>query len=219
MNKKQLLIGAVTAILGVILVSSLVVEKRLSDLRTHLDSRIAEQTTVVGEVAQALAKNTINEDLVKIIPECSTEESTVYDTLLSSLDKGLSAVELVKLDALFAKCGDVVAARRAGMSLLLNRETALLEELVVERDLLGDFKSEETNIEKFVKLAEAEQKVSVQFMTLVQAQGKIIAALKANIPATAVSVESIRAEAQVVREELDRLIVEVTTLRADLFNS
>jgi len=219
MNKKQLVIGALTAIIGIFLVSGVVVGKRLSDLRSHLDSRITEQSMVVREVALALAQNTTNADFIKIVPECSVTESTVYDTLLSSLDKGLSAIELSKLATLFDSCGSTVAARRAGMSLTLNHETALLQELAAERMLLGDFEIEETKVEQYVKLAETEQEISVQFLKLVEAQGQIIAALEASIPTTAVSVEAIRSEAQKVREELERLTAEVSTTRADLLTS
>jgi hypothetical protein len=219
MNKKHLLIGVITAIIGIIAVSGVVVEKRLSDLRDHLEARILEQSTVVSGVATALAQNITSPEFTKIVPECSVEESTVYDTLLSSLDKGLSPVELSKLDVLFDKCGGVVAARRVGMSLTLANETSLLKELTAERVLLGDYKSEEAKVEQFVKLSETENEISQQFMKLVQAQGQIIAALQANIPSTAVSLESIRSEAQVVREELERLTVEVSKLRGELLDS
>ena len=219
MNKKQILIGALTAVIGILLVSGVIVEKRLSDLRTHFEIRIAEQSSVVREVAEALAKNTTNEDFIKIVPECSMEESTVYDTLLSSLDKGLSVVELNRLDVLFDKCGGVVASRRAGMSLTLKKETALLQELVAGRLLLGDFKIEETKAEQYALLSKTEGEISMLFMKLVLAQGQIIAALQDDIPSTAVSVETIRAEAQKVREELNQLTDLVTTLRVDLLNT
>ncbi len=217
MNKKQLLIGAMTAIVVIFLASGIVVEKRLSDLRDYLDNRIAEQVIVVSATALALAKNTTDEVFSEIVPECSVEDSTVYDTLLSSLDKGLSTPELTKLDTLFEKCGSVTARRRVGMSSILNSQNLMLQELSQERALLGEYSSESNKIEQFQELADTEQEISLQFMKLVQAQGQIITTLQANIPSTAVSVETIRAEAQSVREELERLTVLVTTLRSDLF--
>lgn len=219
MNKKQIVVGALTAIIGILLVSGIVVEKRLTDLRSHLDSRISQQSTVVRDIAMALSQNTTNDVFIKIVPECNVAEATVYETLLSSLDKGLSAGELSKLAVLFDKCGGVVAARRAGMSLTLQNQTNLLKELVAERHILGDYSSEESKFDRYVELSEVEDEISNQFMKLVEAQKQIIAALLTGVSQTTVSVEMIRTEAQKVRQELERLTAEVLSLRTELLTS
>ena len=72
-----------------------------------------------------------------IVPECVSIDIARYDSLLSSLDRGLAAAELIELKALFDRCGDTASMRRSVMTLTLAEEVKGLEMLVNHYEGLG----------------------------------------------------------------------------------
>jgi hypothetical protein len=218
MKKNQIVIGVIAGLVIVFLVSSFVVEKRLQDVRIMLDEKISAQEVSVSEMALTFSQGGVSAEAVSIIPDCTSDQITEYDNLLSSLDKGLARQSLMELDVLFKQCGNIAAARRAVMSLQLVSEIEMLDLLVSERKALGKYENPNLDIAKWNDLAEKETQISESFSQLVSEQGKIITALMEDIPATSVTVENIRATAQKVRESLNAVTADAYDLRAELIN-
>jgi hypothetical protein len=104
------------------------------------------------------------------------------------------------------------------MALLLSEEGATLAELVAVREQLGDYEAK-VDTDKLVELVEIETKISELFSDLVEAQATIITLLLGNVSASDLSVENIRASAQILREELTTLTGRASALRSELSDS
>lgn len=219
MKNKQLILGVLIGLVAMYVLSSIVVQKRLSDLRTHLDTKIEEQQNIVKELAIETGSGGVNEKIETVIAACPSAEATQYDILLSSLDKGLTKSDMQTLTVLFNRCGDIPASRRAGMALLLEREVSFLNEIMKQRALLGDYNINETTISDWNKLAQKEQEISALFLDLVDSQERIITALVLTGSPTGESIEAIQADATRVREELSSITVEAAQLRTSLTSS
>jgi len=215
MNRNQIIGGLIAGVLIVYVSASVVVEKRLYDLRLHVDTAYEVQQELVTQTAKLLSQGAANEAIVAVVPECPSGDALRYDDLLSALDKGLSRPDLLSLQTLFNRCGDVASSRRSGMSLLLSREVAFLTQLSKQKSLLGSEVDEE-RLSDWQTLAEKEREISALFSKLVLAQGTIIDSLSDNVAPTAMTVENIRASAQKVREELNVLTGEASQLRSTL---
>src|SRR3989344_1954460 len=198
MNRNQIIGGLIAGLLIVYVSASVVVEKRMYDLRLNTDASYEVQEEAVVATAKLLSQGAANEAIAQVVSECPLSEMSRYDDLLSSLDKGLARADLVALETLFNRCGDTASSRRAGMALLLGSE--------VDVETLTGWQT----------LSQKEKEISVLFSKLVIAQGEIIKALLNNVAPTEITVENIRASAQKVREDLSVLTGEASTLRKTL---
>jgi hypothetical protein len=219
MNRKQLLIGLLIGGILAYVVSDLIVDKRLHDLQTALDTEIEIQSAELQNIASVLGSGGSVPDINAFIKECPSAEMTQYDTLLSALDKGLSKYQLTELYKLFNRCGDTAASRRAGTALLLEKQVDLYTQLVTQRAALGSYEESVNTLSKWNLLVEKEKNISALFYSLVVAQEEILVALMENVSPTSLLVENIRARAQTVREELSVATQEVSELRATLIQS
>jgi len=217
MNRNQIIAGMIAGLIIVYVSASIVVEKRLHDLRLQVDGQYEAQQELVLETARLLSKGSVNEVVAEIVPECPSGDSLRYDDLLSVLDKGLNRTDLASLQTLFNRCGDVASSRRSGMSLYLSDQVGFLTQLSSLRILLGmDVDTE--SLSDWVILVEKEREISRLFIKLVSAQGSIIDTLVDNVTPTDAAVENIRASAQIVREDLNVLTGEASELRKKLIN-
>jgi hypothetical protein len=219
MNRKYVIGGVLVGFILVYVSAGLVVDKNLADARKYLDEQIIIQTATVSETATVLGKGSASDRIAAVIKECPTNEVIRYDDLLASLDKGLEDAELSELSSLFNKCGQVAASRRAGMALVLEEQTASLEKSMSARAELGDYDLELESIQKWEELVTTEKRISSLFNDLVMAQGEIIALLQSNVGPSEISVENVRASAQIMREELAGLTGRASTLRTELLSS
>lgn len=215
MNRNQIIAGLIAGLLIVYVSASVVVEKRMYDLRLLIDTKYEVQQETVIETAKLLSQGAANEEIAAVVRECPVGEISEYDELLASLDKGLTRAQLETLETLFNRCGDVTSSRRAGMALLLEKEVEFLTQLSeqkaklgtdVDTDMLADWQT----------LSQKEKEISQLFSKLVIAQGEIINALLNNVAPTEITVENIRASAQIVREDLSVLTGEAAALRKSL---
>lgn len=219
MKKNQIIAGVVVGLLVIYLTSNLIVDKKLNGLRADLDTKIEEQTKVAVEMTKFFSQGGITEEAMKIAQDCPVGDTNEYDTLLSSLDNGLVKSDLNRLDTLFKQCGSVTSTKRAVMAIQFESNIALLSQLVEERNLLGKFDIENTNIDKWELLSTKEMEISNSFSRLVIDQGRIISAMVENVSPTSMTVENIRASAQAVRESLNSVTSEAFELRSELTKS
>ena len=215
MNRNQIIGGLVVGLLVVYVSASVVVEKRMYDVRLHVDTKYEVQKEEVKATAKLLSQGAANDAIAQVVPECPSGEISQYDELLSSLDKGLARPDLEALETLFNRCGSVTSGRRAGMALLLEKEVEVLTLLSEQKKVLGS-EVDGDMVSDWQTLAQKEKEISKLFSQLVLAQGAIIAALLDNVAPTEMAVENIRAGAQKVREDLNVLTGEASALRATL---
>lgn len=219
MKKNQIIAGVVVGLLVIYLTSNLIVDKKLQGLRSDLDTKIEEQTKKAVEMTNFFSNGGVTDEAAKIAQDCPVGDTNEYDTLLSGLDNGLAKNDLNRLDTLFKQCGSVTSNKRAVMAIQFESNIALLSQLVEQRNMLGKFDIEKTNIDKWETLADREMEISNSFSRLVIEQGRIISAMVENVSPTSITVENIRASAQAVRESLNSVTSEASKLRSELTSS
>lgn len=216
MNKKYIIAGL---ILGTILVysfSTIIVNKKTEAVKNIITDKIENQIMIVSESATVLGNGSVSSDVDSIVPKCNYSDLTKYDTLLSSLDKGLSKSNIIELKSLFDRCGDNASNQRSVMALKLNQEVNNLDNLIFVSVELEDDKKLLDTLSKWKKLSELEIKIADLFSDLVFAQNEIINTLLGNVSSNVRSVEEIRMEAQSIRNNLTTVTEEASKLRAEL---
>jgi hypothetical protein len=216
MKRKELAIGLLIGFVAVYTTSHFVVNSKVNTARTALMSELELRQEAVHETSNLIARLGVTTEVERLIPECVVGDMIAYDTLLSSLEKGLSHSELLRLNDLFKLCGDIAAKRRAVMALLLEKEVASLTALTKLAETSKFTNAQTLQVTKWEDLARKEGQISELFLDLVDAQESIIVALVSGVPATSVTVENIRSQAQKIREEMGILTDEVLKIRAEL---
>jgi hypothetical protein len=218
MQRKHLYAGLIIGALIVFLTSSLIVNKRLSDLRSTLDKEISADIEYLINMTPVAASGNDNQIINLLVRSCSLADNSDYEMLLGGLDNGLNASALNKLEQLFKLCGHVTASKRAGMVYLLGERLSNLNQLIKRREQLAGFtKEKELNIDGWNALVNKEKEISELFLGLVDVQGKIINDLINNVAIKELS--AVQVEAQEIKAKLTVATEEASTLRATLVSS
>ncbi len=216
MNTKYGIAGLLLGIICVYFLSSAIADTKTKELEKYTETNIENQISTLKETATILGRGAVSEDVSEIVPDCSSGDSTKYDTLLSSLDKGLSRSDLIELKSLFDRCGDRASSRRSVMSLKLGYEVASLENKVESLNQITDEEYAEIDLVKWNDLAKKENEIALLFTQLVRAQDEIISTLLGTVSSNVRSVEEIRVEAEVIRTQLTNATAEASRLRSEL---
>lgn len=219
MNSKKIIVGVLAGAVIFYLITSFIVDRRLAALESKLMTDINTQLELVSTTATLLGRGGVNESVASIVPECASLDMARYDSLLASLDRGLSEPELIELKGLFDRCGDTASLRRAVMTLTLEEQVNNLVSLVNHYESLGKKFEPNTLVKDWTELIKLEQDISHHFNQLVVAQGNIIGALVSDTPSSSLTVENIRVEAETVRGKLTELTGIAAPLRSRLIKS
>lgn len=213
-KNKQIILGIVIGAIGVYFLSNMVIDKKLHNAQTYLDNQLKSQTANLHTLALISARGGVSKNVENFIPECESTNRVSFDTLLASLDKGLSQAELHNLSALFDQCGRVFANRRAAMVLEFDQEVNNLERLLSLKSTLGENKDIQPSLAEWKNLVEKEKSISDKFLALVNVQEQIIKTLLAGDLTSSSKVEVIRKQADVIVTELAVVTKEASDLRA-----
>lgn len=168
-------------VFGVALVYFLVntvTQNRFQELESQARLLISEQQSVLAVIAETTARNGADAVTERVVRDCTVAERTTFDTLLGSLNNGLSQVQLIELERLFGRCGGFFAERKSVMVARLAREIEVYETYVNQLStIVGENVSEEFQIEGWNNLSAAEKKQSELFSQLVTMQDSIISIL------------------------------------------
>ena len=219
MNSKKIIIGVLAGAVIFYLITGFIVDRRLASMEAKLEADIDKQLELVSSTAILLGRGSADEAVAAIVPECASLDVARYDSLLSSLDRGLSAGELAELKGLFDRCGDTASARRAVMTQTMAEQVRSLEMLASHYESLGNKLDPESLVKDWNELVSLEQDISNNFNQLVVAQGNIIGALVANTPSSALTVENIRVQAEELKGNLAELTGVAAPLRSRLVKS
>jgi hypothetical protein len=219
MNLKKIFVGVALGSVIFYLLTSFIIDRRLAALESTLMTNIDTQIQKLSNTAALLGRGGSSEVVANIVPECASLDVARYDSLLSLLDRGLSAAELTELKTLFDRCGDIASMRRAVMTITLDDEVKTLALLVSHYNSLGKHFDPETLVKDWEELVVLEKDISNYFKQLVVAQGNIIEALVSNTPSSALTVENIRVQAESVQTKLTELTAAAAPLRSRLIKS
>lgn len=209
-------------ILGVALVYFLVnnlTENRFQNLESQTRLSISQQQALLLTIAETTARNGADAVTEQIVKDCSLSERSTFDTLLGSLDSGLTQKQLVELERLFGRCGGFYSERKSVMVSRLTREIEVYEtyvkqlETVLSVSVAGEFQIPQWN-----KLAQEEQKQSDLFSKLVTKQDQIIITLLSGKSAGSVEIKEILREVNEIQNMLVVTNKQVSNIRAELMS-
>ncbi len=213
----KILIALLAGIAVVYFLVSFAVNERLSDLQLETRVLISEQETLLAAIAETTARNGADEITEQIIIDCSLQERTRFDELLSDLNNGLNRTQLIELERLFGRCGGFFAERKAVMVSRLDREIEIYANYVEQlSNLSGEDKTVEYKVNEWKELAQLEVKQSELFADLVTSQDEIISTLLAGNSPTSEEIQTIL---QAVNETQETLLVtrtQASTIRSTL---
>ena len=212
------LVGA--GLLGIALVYFLVntlTDNRFQNLESQTRLQISQQQAILATIAETTARNGADSVTEQIVKDCSLVERSSFDTLLGSLDSGLSQSELVELERLFGRCGGFYAERKSVMVSRLSREIQVYETYVNQLEtILSADVTEEFQLSQWNKLAREEEKQSDLFSKLVLKQDEIITTLLSGKSASSVEIAEILREVNDIQGNLIVTNQQVANIRADL---
>lgn len=217
--QKEILIGA-----GLILILSLIAGNILSDYhlkeyRTTLEQQQTEQQQLLASIASVTAKNSADDIGAALVTDCPVPERERFDTLLSSLDQGLSKIELTELERLFGRCGSFYADRKLVMVSRLSREVSVYEDVTMQlATIAGEGEKDKANLDEWKELVRLEQEQSLHFVKLVDAQDRIINTLLAGEAPKGETVQGIAEEAREIQENLLLTNTQAASIRSQLIS-
>jgi hypothetical protein len=196
------LAGVLTALLIAGIVQFLVSE-RLETFEQVIAVQHEKQRALLGVLAETTARNGADSITETIVRDCELDQRDRFDTLLGSLDAGLSQSELVELERLFASCGSFFAERKSIMVSRLERELDLYISYTEQLETLTDESYQESaQIQAWTNLVDFEKQQDAHFSTLVRLQENIINALLAGNITDSEEIQTILAEVREARENL-----------------
>ncbi len=219
MRNRPYILGVTAGVVIIYLFSSLVIENRLQSIKTHLESEIISEVKILSDLADTTGKGRSNAIADLIVSDCSHEDRTKYESLLSSLDTGLSVADLKSLDVLFNSCGDVFSSRRSSMAIQLDREYKVLDQLLTQRSLLGDYDTELLAFAKWKELVDNEIIISEHFRSLVEIQKQIIDAIISGKTINSSEVVELRAKAKEINDKMVLVTESSSVMRSELIKS
>ncbi len=180
----------------------LIARERLAELRGELLVQASEQRTLLNTIAETTARNGADTVTERIVIDCTVDERTKFDSLLSRLNDGLPKSDLAVLERLFGRCGSFYAQRKAVMVARLEREVEVYANYVAQLQEVGGVDTEEYKLTVWQSLVEDEKIQSKEFGSLVAQQDSIISALLAGRSPASPEIVSILEEVKRVQQAL-----------------
>jgi hypothetical protein len=188
---------------------------RLKSLTTTVYSQTVAQEELVRSLSNTLVRGGADPVTEQVIRDCSVLERERYETLLGSLNSGLSSVELTELERLFGRCGSYFAEIRLVMTTRLEREVERLLELEAQLQALSGGTSS-VDEETWRSLVMSEQKISDSFSNLTTVQDRIILALVGGARPNSEPINALLVEAREIQETIDVTSRQVEEIRQTL---
>jgi len=206
-------------LLGAILLGAtmVLVKYRLQSIELLATVQVTEQEALLATIAETTARNGADSVTESIVIDCPVTDRARHDELLSQLDRGLTPIELVELERLFASCGAFYAERKSVMVARLSREGEVFEEYVTLLSAVTGIDATEVHsVSAWKRLIEGEQTQSVLFSEEVRLQKQIIDELLAGNTASSEEMQSILVKALETREALLLAKAKTDALRDEL---
>lgn len=216
LKNRQLISGVVFGVLAIILITSLIVEKRLSNLQDSIEDNLVISANELMTLADAISRGEVNGLAVKVMPDCSAAERVQFEGRLGRLNEGLSNTELKELDNLFSRCAPVSVIRRSAMVAQFESEFKNLSVQVKQRKMLGEYSDYDEQLKTWGDLLETEKSIVDLSFESVNLQYEIILQLLSGLNVDSDSANELKNRGQSIRTELGRLVSESIELRERL---
>lgn len=211
--------GIILGVLIIYFLSTAISDKKLNSVKILLDNEIENQIILIKELASITGRGGGNDLADAVIPKCPIESRQKFDALLASLDKGLKNSELVELNNLFNQCGYVFIAQRTVMLSQLQREVEIIEQMILQRSVLGESENPATDISKWKELVSLEKNIRDEFEELVMVQRQIILTLMDVNDLTAKEIIELRDKASSIKGKLIVVTERASKLRSELLET
>ena len=200
-----------------IFLSMYIVNERMQTFESNSRIQLAKQQALLSTIAETTARNGADSITESIVRDCSIDDRSRFDTLLSSLDSGLPRYELIELERLYLACGNFYAERKAVMVARLSREIEIYETDVAQlSDITGRNQSDAYKLPAWQQLAAGEATQSQHFSAMVRAQKQIIDTLLTGKSASSDEIRTILTEVGEIKEALLLAKTQTDMLRTDL---
>ena len=198
-------------------VVTVLTREQLEEVRNAMELQIANQETVLTSIAEVTARGGADAVVASIITDCSTRERGRFDSLLGSLDEGLTDRQLTELSRLFDRCGSFFAERKAVMVARMNREMEVFRDRIeLLETVTGGSHRDRYEVAEWERLVAQEERQSELFNRLVTLQGDIIASLGSGASPESAELTALLAAVTEVRESLAVATLQASELRGDL---
>lgn len=214
-------------ILGVLIVTGLasyfsanfIVRERLEDYEAVVSQQHSEQRALLVSISETTARNGGDDITEAIVKDCTTGERVDFESLLSSLDSGLSKSQLTELERLFGRCGSFYADRKSVIIARMDREFQLYKSHTTQLEQLrGEDLTDEFQLEAWETLVLLEQQQSSLFSKLVSLQDDIISTLLTGKSVDSVEIKEILAEVRESQGNLSLANTQASSVRKDLIS-
>jgi hypothetical protein len=208
-HKKQIVFVLVFLFVTLFVVSLYIKDQR-SDLVLQAKLKIAEQETVLTNIAGLARTDSADPVVAAIVQDCELQNRARFDELLGKLST-LRGAELLEVENLFNACGDYFAQQKAMMSARFEREYEVYLDFIDMLKLIdpkADGITYDTDGWKI--LVDKEKKRSELMVKLVAIQGDIIQAMKKNVSISSEEMQLLLVEGQQTRDALIGLATQPT---------
>lgn len=219
-NKKAYIKNLAVFLIGVIVMFFAVTALanfRFNAIEKNTREQIANQESVLVEIAVITARNGADAVTESIVHDCTINERVRFDALLSRLDSNLSNAELIELERLFGRCGSFYSERKSVMVSRLIREIEVYTNYVNQLSIiLNEDVGEEYSLLQWQNLALEEQKNGDLFAKLVELQDRIITTLLEGKSANSEEIEEILLEVNQTQQSLAVINTQISQIRSGL---
>lgn len=211
MSKRKTFISIALGAALCVLLASLFVSYKQSELTLRLQVNIVEQEKTLIAISETTDRNGADAVAESIIRDCSPENRNRFETLLNNLGS-LSAPELVEVESLFDACASFFSERKAIMVARLEREYEIYVDYV---DLYKIVDNSEANklypLEDWAEIVALEKQRRDLLTEQVSIQGSIINSLQSGdvdqneFEASLVRASQISQEAATLNRSIDEV--------------
>lgn len=216
LKNRQLISGVLFGVLAIFLVTSMIVDKRLSNVQHSIEDNLVISANELMTLATAISRGEVNGLALKVMPDCSAAERVQFEARLGRLNEGLNNAELKELDTLFSRCAPVSVIQRSAMVAQFESEFKNFSAQVKQRKMLGEYGDYDEQLKTWSELLKTEKSIVDLSFESVNLQYEIILQLLSGLRVDSDSANELKNRGQSIRTELGRLVSESIELRERL---
>jgi hypothetical protein len=162
------------------IISNLVINQALSEIKNSLDASITESNNTILEYESLQLKRQRLPLTEELIPTCSNQNQSEFDDFLVRLDSGLKSADLSKLQTLIESCGYASVRQERHLQSLISLELKQIDILASLRQSISNIDEVKNKIGDIRIRQIARQEANNLNYELVEIQQAIVAELLNN---------------------------------------
>ena len=214
--KNALFLGILFGVIAVYGLASTIATHRTQAAQVLLQEEITRLESEAVKVAAAINKNETMYGVDQLLSNCSVEDRSDFETLLSRLESGLSKAELSNLSQFFDRCAAVSAQKRTILTIYLENIVKSLSVAIEARKSLSKYEEMDTRLMRYQELLQAEKVINTQLFTLVDLQAEIITSLQTGVGVVSKEADLLRSKGGTIQSEIAAKTEIANLLRKEL---